>query len=83
MIGESGLIADTPGFAFLDLTDFKKESIRFLMPDFMNYSPDCSFENCSHINEPDCAVKEAVQEGKILSSRYDSYIKIIEEIGVE
>jgi ribosome biogenesis GTPase len=82
-IGESGLIADTPGFAFLDLTDFKEETIRFLMPDLMDYSPDCYYENCSHTNEPGCAVKEAVDEGEILTSRYESYIKIMEEIGHE
>src|SRR6056297_201412 len=83
MIGESGLIADTPGFAFLDLTHFEEESIRFLMPDLINFSPDCAYENCSHINEPGCAVKEAVDEGEILSSRYEDYIKVIEEIGVQ
>ena len=79
-IGESGLIADTPGFAFLDLKDFRKENIRFLMPEFIDYSSNCSFENCSHVNEPGCGVKEAITEGEILSTRYESYIRILEEI---
>jgi len=79
-IGETGLIADTPGFAFLDLKDFDSENIRFLMPDLIDYSSMCSFENCSHIAEPGCAVKEAVEEGKILMSRYENYLKILDEI---
>ena len=83
MIGESGLIADTPGFAFLDLKYYKEENIQFLMPDLMNYSPNCYFENCSHLNEPGCAVKEAVHTGDILTSRYEDYLKVIEEIGNE
>jgi len=79
-IGETGLIADTPGFAFLYLKDFDSENIRFLMPDLIDYSSMCSFENCSHIAEPGCAVKEAVEEGKILMSRYENYLKILDEI---
>src|SRR6056297_3509135 len=79
-IGESGLIADTPGFAFLDLKTFKRDSVKFLMPDMLNYTSDCSYENCSHLTEPGCAVKEAVEDGELLLSRYESYIRIIEEI---
>jgi len=79
-IGETGLIADTPGFAFLDLKDFDSENIRFLMPDLIDYSSMCSFENCMHVSEPGCAVKEAVEEGKILMSRYENYLKILDEI---
>ncbi len=79
-IGENGLIADTPGFAFLDLKRFERGSIKFLMPDFINHSSECAFENCSHENEPGCAVKEALEKGEILQTRYENYIRIIEEI---
>lgn len=67
------LIADTPGFSSFELREIEKERLSSLFEDFSEYSPQCRFRGCLHLNEPDCAVKAAVLEGKILESRYENY----------
>ena len=67
------LIADTPGFSSFELREIEKERLSSLFKDFNEYSPQCRFRGCLHLNEPDCAVKAAVLEGKILESRYENY----------
>lgn len=67
------LIADTPGFSSFELREIEKERLSSLFADFNEYSPQCRFRGCLHLNEPDCAVKAAVLEGKILESRYENY----------
>ncbi len=67
------LIADTPGFSSFELREIEKERLASLFDDFNEYSPQCRFRGCLHLNEPDCAVKQAVMEGKILESRYENY----------
>lgn len=67
------LIADTPGFSSFELREIEKERLSSLFEDFNEYSPQCRFRGCLHLNEPDCAVKAAVMEGKILESRYENY----------
>lgn len=67
------LIADTPGFSSFELREIEKERLSSLFEDFNEYSPQCRFRGCLHLNEPDCAVKAAVLEGKILESRYKNY----------
>ena len=67
------LIADTPGFSSFELREIEKERLSSLFEDFNDYSPQCRFRGCLHLNEPDCAVKAAVLEGKILESRYENY----------
>ena len=62
------LIADTPGFSSFELREIEKERLSSLFEDFNEYSPQCRFRGCLHLNEPDCAVK-----GKILESRYENY----------
>lgn len=79
-IGNNGLIADTPGFAFLDMKRFNKDHIKFLMPDIINHSRYCAFDDCSHINEPDCGVIDALEAGEILDTRYNNYVQIYQEI---
>ena len=77
------LIADTPGFSSFELREIEKERLSSLFEDFNEYSPQCRFRGCLHLNEPDCAVKAAVLEGKILESRYENYKlfqKMIQEI---
>ena len=70
---EGNLLADTPGFSSFDLRDIPKEELPQLFDDFLEYAPQCRFRGCLHLNEPNCAVKEAVQAGEILASRYDNY----------
>ena len=67
------LIADTPGFSSFELREIEKERLSSLFEDFNEYSPQCRLRGCLHLNEPDCAVKAAVLEGKILESRYENY----------
>lgn len=67
------LLADTPGFSSFELREIEKERLSSLFDDFNEYSPQCRFRGCLHLNEPDCAVKAAVLEGKILESRYENY----------
>ena len=75
-------VYDTPGFtsfeaaAASDLTDM---NIDALFPEFMAYKEDCRFRNCRHENEPDCAVRMALDKGQIKKSRYGTYIKILNE----
>ena len=67
------LIADTPGFSSFELREIEKERLSSLFEDFNEYSRQCRFRGCLHLNEPDCAVQAAVLEGKILESRYENY----------
>ncbi len=78
-VGENTYLFDTPGFTSLYLTDFEKEDIKEYYPEFAEYS-DCKFLDCSHINEPSCGVKNAVEDGRISSIRYENYKNIYEEI---
>ena len=76
------LIADTPGFSSFELREIEKERLSSLFEDFNEYSPQCRFRGCLHLNEPDCAVKAAVLEGKILESRYENY-KLFQKMSQE
>ncbi|MCR5769573.1 MAG: ribosome small subunit-dependent GTPase A [Lachnospiraceae bacterium] len=73
-------ICDTPGFTSLYVTDIDKEELKSYFPEFDTYSCDCRFDSCRHISEPGCAVKEAVEEGKISRVRYDNYVLMFEEL---
>lgn len=76
---EKSLIADTPGFSSLNFKDYQKEDIKNTFYEFNNYQ--CEFKNCMHINELECAIKDAVNNKEILKSRYENYLKIIKETG--
>ena len=69
---------DTPGFSALDLTDVTVDQLKKVFLEFDNYH--CSFSDCTHNNEKNCGVKEAIKNGKILSSRYENYIRFLKEI---
>lgn len=73
-------IMDTPGFSSLFIQDIEKEELKTLFPEFLDYEPFCRFRGCLHINEPDCAVKEALTEEKISKIRYDNYVQLYEEL---
>ena len=73
-----GKVLDTPGFSALTFQGFTKEDIKNAFPEFSFYP--CPFRDCSHTKEKECAIKEAVEEQKILKSRYESYIKFLEEV---
>lgn len=75
-----GLVADTPGFSSLELIDIDKDELPTLFPEFLKYSPECQFRGCKHVNEPGCMVKEKVNSGVIMQSRYDNYLYFLNEI---
>ncbi len=71
-----GYIIDTPGIKEFGLVEFRKEEIAERFPEFRRYQHNCKFNNCTHIHEPGCAVKKAINEGTIARSRYESYLRI-------
>jgi len=73
-----GFIIDTPGIKGFGVVDFKPEDITDYFPEFFKLKSKCKFSNCLHINEPKCAIKEAVENGEIAYSRYNSYMQMIE-----
>ena len=74
-----GLIADTPGFSALDFKDMTKSDIRDNFIEFNEYRDLCEYKDCMHVNERLCAIKENVENGNILKSRYENYLKFIEK----
>lgn len=73
-------IMDTPGFTSLGMFDVTTDSLMNYYPEFEDYEPECRFGGCSHIAEPDCGVKRAVEGGKIAKVRYDNYKILYEEL---
>lgn len=73
-------IMDTPGFSTLMIPGFEKEDLQQFYPEFAEHEPSCRFQGCSHINEPDCGVKTALEEGAISSVRYENYKLLYEEL---
>ena len=72
-----GLVADTPGFSALEFTGMSKSDIRDNFIEFNSYRDECQFRDCFHIHEKKCKVKEKVEDGTILKSRYDNYINFL------
>ncbi len=74
-----GYVIDTPGIKGFGLVDLKKEEIAHFFPEMRKLMNKCKFNNCSHINEPGCAVKEALKDNLISNTRYKSYLQIYNE----
>jgi ribosome biogenesis GTPase len=77
-IGENTYIIDTPGIKEFGMVDMNKEEVSHYFPEMRELLGQCRFNNCLHINEPGCAVIEALEEGKIELSRYNSYLSIVQ-----
>ena len=77
-----GLIADTPGFSKISFIDMKmsKNDIRDNFIEFNKYREFCKYKDCLHNKEDDCMIKTKVNEGEILNTRYENYIKFINEV---
>ena len=71
-----GYLIDTPGIRELGIIDIEQAELSHFFPEMRALFNACRFHNCRHINEPGCAVLEALQEGEIEPSRYDSYLSI-------
>ena len=72
-----GFIIDTPGIKEFGLIQYKKEEVSHYFPEMLNLLSECKFHNCTHTHEPQCAVKQALEDGKIASTRYQNYLNII------
>lgn len=75
-----GRIIDTPGVKEFGLIDIEKEELSHYFPEMRQRLNDCRFNNCLHLNEPGCAIKEAVGSGEIPEERYTSYAAILDSI---
>lgn len=73
-------IMDTPGFSSLYVNDFEKEELKYYFREFVSYEGQCRFQGCDHVHEPGCAVKEALEEGKIHPVRYKNYLEMYTEL---
>ncbi len=71
-----GYIIDTPGIKGLGIVDIEKEVIHHYFPEMRAIMNNCKFNNCVHVNEPKCAVKDAVENGEISESRYQNYLNL-------
>ena len=81
-LGENTYVADTPGFSSFDTEQMDvllKENLQYAFPDFASHLGSCQFHDCSHRAEPGCAVREAMESGKIEKTRYDSYLRLYEK----
>ncbi len=76
-----GRLIDTPGIRGFGLIDIKPEELYHYFPEIMRESAGCKFYNCTHTHEPQCAVMHAVVEGRISESRYESYLKMLDDDG--
>lgn len=72
---EGALIADTPGFSSYETFDMTVEELPRLFPEMRKLSAGCKFRGCLHLKEPHCAVKDALEHGIIMKSRYDDYVQ--------
>ena len=80
VLGEDSYIMDTPGFSSLYISDIDKESLKYCFPEFASCEGHCRFNGFDHVHEPGCAVKQAVEEGKIHNSRYEDYLTLYQEL---
>ena len=71
---------DTPGFSSFEVNTIKAQELYKYFPEMKDCEDLCRFKGCSHINEPDCVVKEKVLSGEIKKSRYESYIELYNQL---
>ena len=77
-LGFGGFIIDTPGIKGFGVVDFEPNKITDYFPEFFKLKSECKFNNCLHINEPKCAIKDALETGEVAHSRYNSYVQMVE-----
>jgi ribosome biogenesis GTPase len=78
-VEEDTYLMDTPGFSSLYIQEIEKEELKDYYIEFKEYEDACRFQGCMHLNEPGCAVKQALKEGKISKTRYKNYVLLFEE----
>lgn len=77
-VAGGGYVLDTPGFSSVETEDITAEDLEECFPEIREISGGCRFRGCAHLEEPDCAVKKAVSDGRIPQSRYESYKELYE-----
>jgi ribosome biogenesis GTPase / thiamine phosphate phosphatase len=75
-LGPDTFVADTPGIRALALQGIEPEDLAECYPEFRSYLGNCRFNNCTHVHEPDCAIRSAVESGEIGPGRYSSYVSL-------
>lgn len=78
-VNSGGFIIDSPGIRAFGLVELNKEVLAHYFPEMRRLLGECKFHNCMHINEPRCAVKEAVENGEIAETRYFHYLQMLED----
>ena len=79
-MGARTFLFDTPGFSSLKTPEIEKEELCQFFSEFVPYEGRCRFQPCSHIHEPGCVVKEAIEKGELCQSRYENYIQMYDEL---
>lgn len=79
-LSSGGMVADVPGFTRLDLKEIEESILDELFPEMARQKGKCKFRSCYHESEPGCAIKEALQSGKIAPSRYHNYLFFLKEL---
>ena len=85
-LDNGGFVADTPGFSTFDavrMEKLTKENLQQYFPEIDRFFAQCRFSDCKHIKEPSCVVREAVEQGEIAKSRYESYCMLYEEVAAQ
>ena len=72
-------IIDTPGIRGFGIVEMDKDELGDYFPEFFELKSQCKFNNCLHLDEPKCAIKEGLENKKIAWSRYRSYVQMLEE----
>jgi len=75
-LDDGGFVADMPGLRTLSLWDTEPDELDGYFPELRELVPHCQFNNCSHISEPGCAVKQAIEDGQVNAARYESYVRL-------
>ena len=79
-IEDNTYIMDTPGFSSLYTNAFEKEELKYYFREFTAFEGQCKFIGCDHIHEPSCAIKQALEDGKIHPVRYKNYLEMYQEL---
>ena len=79
-LGGGTLLIDTPGIREFGLWDLRADTLRDYFPEFAEPAESCRFNDCTHLHEPQCEVKERVAAGEITSARYDAYVRLAEDL---
>lgn len=80
-LSAGGRVIDTPGIRELAITNLEKEELSHYYPEMRERLHQCQYNNCVHVNEPHCSIKQAVADGTIYEERYISYLNILESLG--